>query len=171
MTAVQELAAEGLTSNVAGMLVFGHRLFVQDYWGEKPCPVPGIIVLGEKEMEPTPGWMEKRVHPTAPEEWQYIKLADIGGGTLPDEFGDMSRWGAFAGRREDCARLINVFPHCLVLSAPECEHSLKDYNWAMKNSLLRQLCTNTVPSSHMGSSSSSSGFSAGAARSTSSQSR
>ena len=163
-----ELEGEGGCQNLAGIVVFGHRLFVADYWGEVPSTIPGVIVLGEKEMEPTPFI---RLSSIDANHWgEYYNLAEIQGGTLPDHCGNSSIWGGFAGRPTECAHLGSVFRRCLVLQAPECQHSLKDYLWSMRYNRLQFICGPQIKISILGTSSSSNCYSSRSGRRRSSRS-
>ena len=140
-----------------GIVALGHTLFPSDRWGP-PCDVPGVVIIGEQEQLYAP-YLED-LSTSAANKYcagagAYVNLADLPGGILMDEIGVPSAFGGCAGASTECRHLARALPACLVFCAGDATHSTRDYTWALRAGLLKQVSGPSLPSTHTCSSRSS----------------
>ena len=140
-----------------GFVALGYTLFPSDRWGP-PCHVPGVVIIGEKEQLYTP-YLEDLSTSAAKnycaDVGTYVNLADIPGAILMDEIGVASAFGGCAGTATEYRHLARALPACLVFCAGDATHSIRDYTWALRAGLLKQVSGPSLPSTHTCSSRSS----------------
>ena len=141
LTAARELRAEGLHRRRLGLIALGHSLFPVDRW-EPPCDVPGIVVVGEKELVYAPFLQDlsgRAEDEYCAESGRYVDLGKLPGGVLMDEVGAPEAFGGCAGSSAELYHLERSLPGCLVFEARDCTHRVSDYAWALRSGRLRQV--------------------------------
>ena len=141
LTAARELRAEGFPRHRLGLIALGHSLFPVDRW-EPPCDVPGVVIVGEKELVYAPflSDLSRRAEDDyCAETGRYVDLRSLPGGVLMDEIGAPMAFGGCAGSPGELYHLERALPGCLVFEARDCTHRVFDYAWALRNGQLRQV--------------------------------
>ena len=157
MTAARELRAEGVEKNRMGIIALGHTRFPVDRWGP-PCDAPGVVIIGEKEQLFTPylnDLTKQAADNYCADTGTYVNLADLPGGVLMDEIDASTAFGGCAGTSAEYRNLSRALPACLVFCAGDATHSIRDYTWALRAGLLKQVSGPSLPSTHTCSSRSS----------------
>ena len=168
------LKAENCATPLA-LLALGHGLMIEHRWATQASDLPGIIILGERELDPTPYvdgsgkvWLRAKdvetgeysgrwyLLPETPNAVaEYKDLSSVLGGIALDELGE-NCWGDYAGGRGTPHQISRALPRCMVLLAADGTHNVGDYRRALQRGVLRHVSGPQPASSTTCSSSSSS---------------
>ena len=158
MTVALELDRDGYKPGKLAVFCMGHVLFAQDRMNAE-CSIPGVIIVGQEEqklkaslavLSTDPGTNYK----AEDRGWQVSETVTLDG--LQDELEAMpaDACGAYAGRSAELCHLSRTFPKCIVCTAGQSAHSIRDYAWAMRTKQLYCVTGNRPPSNSSSSSSS-----------------
>ena len=150
MTAARELRAGGFPVHRVAVIALDNAVLPVDP-GELPSDVPGVVIMGERELRYIPHYVElsgRAEDSNSATDRRHVALGDLPGGFLLDGIESSAGIGGCTGPSSEVRCFNHLLPACLVFTARVSLHCIRDYTKALRFGSLHQISGPGVPSTH-----------------------